>query len=80
MHRCRLSNGSLRSIFCTLKQLRKAVDLLKPEEAKKHISTMQTIREPHRPLNNATKQKLINNYEYSVQTPRILTKTPMKPL
>jgi hypothetical protein len=41
MHRCRLSNGSLRSIFYTLKQLRKAVDLMKPEEVKTHISTMR---------------------------------------
>jgi integrase len=41
---------------------------MKPEEVKTHISTMQTVENPHRPLNNATKQKLINNYEYFVQT------------
>jgi hypothetical protein len=41
---------------------------MKTEEGKTHISTMQTVKKPHRPLNNATKQKLINNYEYFVQT------------
>jgi hypothetical protein len=71
-----LSNGSIRSIFYTLKQLSKAVDLMKPEEVKTHISTMQTVKEPHRPLNNATKQKLINNYEYFVQTHGLTWKRP----
>ena len=50
-----LSDSSFRSISYTLKQISKAVDLMKPEEAKAHISTMRTVKRPHRPFNNAAK-------------------------
>jgi hypothetical protein len=50
---------------------------MKPEEVKTHISTMQTVKKPHRPPNSATKQELINNYEYFVQTHGLTWKRPL---
>ena len=61
-----LSENTIKSISYTLKQLGKETDLLKPEQVKAHIAAMKTA-DKKQPLNNATKQKHANNYDYFIQ-------------
>jgi integrase len=60
-----LKQNTRDSVFFTLQRLNRETDLMNPEAVKKYIDTLVT-KKTKEPAENATKQKIANNYDYFV--------------
>jgi integrase len=62
-----LKRSTVKSAYKTLRELNRHVDLMNPEAVKLHISNMKNTKVKDQDLNDQSRQKHVNNYDYFVK-------------
>lgn len=70
-----LKKNTKDSTFRTLRRLNKETDLMNPEAVKLHIGKLK--KKNGEPLENSSKQKIANNYDYFVQANQLQWEKPI---